>query len=212
MPARPARLVDRRPHHDALGAAAGGDEDLLAVQHPLVAVEHGGGAHARRIGAAARLGDRHRQRQVAPLRASARACRPPAAPRCRGRPRCGACAPSSRPRSAPMAISMRHHAPCRCRRSSRSPKRLMKLGGPSPRAARRAGTRARSRRSSARSCARRAPPRARRRGLRGRSSDEVEIDHRGLLASIVAALRPPRLRARRACARCGTTSRPGARG
>ena len=62
----PGRRVDRRPHHHALGAAAGGDEDLLAVEHPVVAVERRGGAHQRRIGAAARLGDRHRERSGRP--------------------------------------------------------------------------------------------------------------------------------------------------
>ena len=37
--ARPWLAVERRPHHDQLGAVAGGDEDLLAVEHVLVAVE-----------------------------------------------------------------------------------------------------------------------------------------------------------------------------
>jgi hypothetical protein len=31
--------VKRGPHHDQLGAIAGGDEDLLAVEHVLLAVE-----------------------------------------------------------------------------------------------------------------------------------------------------------------------------
>ena len=53
-------LVQRRPHHDVGGARAGGDEDLLAVDHVLIAVERGGGRDRGRVGAEARLGDRHR--------------------------------------------------------------------------------------------------------------------------------------------------------
>ncbi len=66
-PGAARRPVDRRPHDHAVGAAAGGDEDLLAVDHPLVAVERGRRPHQRRIRAAARLGDRHGEDHVAPL-------------------------------------------------------------------------------------------------------------------------------------------------
>ena len=54
------RLVQRRPHHDVGGARTGGDEDLLAVDDVLVAVEGRRGGHRRRVGAETGLGDGHR--------------------------------------------------------------------------------------------------------------------------------------------------------
>ena len=53
-------LVEGRPHHDAVGALAGGDVDLLAVDDVLVAVLAGGGLDVRGVRAGAGLGDRHR--------------------------------------------------------------------------------------------------------------------------------------------------------
>ncbi len=59
---RPAHgAVERGPDDDQVGAVAGGDEDLLAVEHVLVAVEVGGGADRGRVRARFRLGDRHRR-------------------------------------------------------------------------------------------------------------------------------------------------------
>ena len=60
----PGRLVDGRPHDDeSFGfhqrLVSGGTEDLRAVQHPMVAVAHGGRLNRRRVRAAAGLGDRH---------------------------------------------------------------------------------------------------------------------------------------------------------
>ena len=52
--------VERRPHDDEVGALAGGDVDLLAVEDVLVAVEDGGGADRGRVRARLGLGDRHR--------------------------------------------------------------------------------------------------------------------------------------------------------
>ena len=54
------RLVQRRPHHDVGGARTGGDEDLLAVDHVLVAVQRGGRRHRRRVRPEPRFGDGHR--------------------------------------------------------------------------------------------------------------------------------------------------------
>ena len=59
--ARPDGAVERRPDDDQVGAVAGGDEDLLAVEHVLVAVELGGGADRGRVRAGLGLGDRHRR-------------------------------------------------------------------------------------------------------------------------------------------------------
>ncbi len=42
------------------GARSGGDEDLLAVDHVLVAVDLGGGGYRGRVGAEAGFGDGHR--------------------------------------------------------------------------------------------------------------------------------------------------------
>ena len=68
---RPAqRLVERRPHHDVGGPRTGGDEDLLAVDDVLVAVEFGGRGHRGRVGAEARFGDRHRGPDSLPSRSS----------------------------------------------------------------------------------------------------------------------------------------------
>jgi hypothetical protein len=54
------RLVDRRPHDDVRRTLTGGDEDLLAVENPLVAVENGGGGHCGGVGTETRFGDGHR--------------------------------------------------------------------------------------------------------------------------------------------------------
>ena len=59
--ARPFDAVERGPDDDQVGAVAGGDEDLLAVEDVLVAVELGGGADRGRVRAGLRLGDRHRR-------------------------------------------------------------------------------------------------------------------------------------------------------
>jgi hypothetical protein len=52
--------VDGGHDHVDAGDAAVGDEDLLAVQDPVVAVADGPGAEAGDVGAGARLGDRER--------------------------------------------------------------------------------------------------------------------------------------------------------
>ncbi len=52
--------VERGPDDDEVGALAGGDVDLLAVEDVLVAVEHGGGANRGGVRAGLGLGDRHR--------------------------------------------------------------------------------------------------------------------------------------------------------
>ena len=52
-------LGDRQHDVDA-GRALARDEPLLAVQHPLVAVAHGGGAETGQVGAGVRLGQRPR--------------------------------------------------------------------------------------------------------------------------------------------------------
>ena len=52
-------LVERRPYDDGVGAFAGGDEDLLAVDDVVIAVETRGGVDVGRIGARFRLGDGH---------------------------------------------------------------------------------------------------------------------------------------------------------
>ena len=52
--------VDGGHDHVQAGDAAVGDEDLLAVQDPVVAVAHGPGAEAGDVGPGARLGDRER--------------------------------------------------------------------------------------------------------------------------------------------------------
>src|SRR5699024_285883 len=52
-------LVDGRPHDDVVGTGAGGDEDLGAVEHVLVAVEPRRGGHGGRVGAEVGLGDGH---------------------------------------------------------------------------------------------------------------------------------------------------------
>ena len=51
----PPGLV-HRDHPDAVGAVVAADEDLLAVDHVLVAVADGGGRHAGQVGAGAGLG------------------------------------------------------------------------------------------------------------------------------------------------------------
>ena len=56
----PARAVERGPDDDELGALAGRHEDLLAVEHVLVAVEHSRRAYRSRVRAGLGLGDRHR--------------------------------------------------------------------------------------------------------------------------------------------------------
>ena len=53
--------VQRRPHHHQLGALPGGHVDLLAVEHPLVAVLDGRGADRRRVRPRLGLGDGHRR-------------------------------------------------------------------------------------------------------------------------------------------------------
>ncbi len=64
-PGPPGRRVDRRPDHDeTLGIdqrlVPGRDEDLLPVEHPLVAIAYGGGANHRRHGRpGVRLGQGH---------------------------------------------------------------------------------------------------------------------------------------------------------
>ena len=50
--------VDGRDDDGHVGDAAVRDEDLGAVEHPLVAVQLGGGAQRAHVGAGARLGDR----------------------------------------------------------------------------------------------------------------------------------------------------------
>ena len=62
------RQIERRPHDDRVRALARGHEDLLAVEHPLLAVEARGRADRGRVGAGARLGDRHRDPLIAVLR------------------------------------------------------------------------------------------------------------------------------------------------
>ena len=52
-------FVQRGPDHDQIGALAGRDVDLLAVEDVLVAISHSGGAYRRRIRAAARFGNGH---------------------------------------------------------------------------------------------------------------------------------------------------------
>ena len=52
--------IERRPHHDQVGAVTGGDEDLLAVEDILVAVESGGRADRGGVRSRVGLGDRHR--------------------------------------------------------------------------------------------------------------------------------------------------------
>lgn len=51
--------VDRRPNDDVRRPRTGGDEDLLAIEHVLVAVEGGGGGDRGGVRAEARLGDGH---------------------------------------------------------------------------------------------------------------------------------------------------------
>ena len=53
--------VERGPDDDELGPVAGGDVDLLAVEHVLVAVEPRGRADRGRVRAGLGLGDRHRR-------------------------------------------------------------------------------------------------------------------------------------------------------
>ena len=60
-----AGLVQGGPHDDGVGAAAGGDVDLLAVDDVVVAVEHRGGRHRRGVRAEAGLGDGHRGPELA---------------------------------------------------------------------------------------------------------------------------------------------------
>src|SRR5437016_2313182 len=54
-----AKLRLDRGHHDVdVGDAAVGDEDLLAVDHPLAVFADGARLHRRHVGARVRLGDR----------------------------------------------------------------------------------------------------------------------------------------------------------
>ena len=54
----PSRLVRDGEHHHEVRDVAEGDEGLLAVDHPLVAVADGGGPDVARVRAGAGLGDR----------------------------------------------------------------------------------------------------------------------------------------------------------
>ena len=58
-------LVHGRPHDDVVGARAGGDEDLRAVDDVLVAIELRGRGHGGRVRTERRLGDGHRGPHVA---------------------------------------------------------------------------------------------------------------------------------------------------
>ena len=82
--ARPLRAVERRPDDDQVGALAGGDVDLLAVQDVLVAVELGRRADRRRVRAGLGLGDRHRRPAAAVALAAAPRLPPRRSPSCRG--------------------------------------------------------------------------------------------------------------------------------
>ena len=53
--------IERGPDHDQLGPVAGGHEDLLAVQHVLVALERCGRPDRRGVRSGLGLGDRHRR-------------------------------------------------------------------------------------------------------------------------------------------------------
>ena len=52
-------LVQRGPDHHSVGTFAGGDVDLLAVEHVVIAVLDRCGADRRRVRAATRFGNRH---------------------------------------------------------------------------------------------------------------------------------------------------------
>jgi hypothetical protein len=58
-------LVQRCPDHDMGGPRTRGDEDLLTVDHVLVAVVLGRRRHRGRVGTEARLGDGHRRPHLA---------------------------------------------------------------------------------------------------------------------------------------------------
>ncbi len=64
----PGALVDRRPNYNCVALNAGGHEDLVAVQHPLVAIEPRCGLDRLGVGADVRLGDRHGEQLIAPAR------------------------------------------------------------------------------------------------------------------------------------------------
>ena len=161
-------LVDGGPHHDeAPGhlarAFAGGAEDLGAVQHPLVAVELGGGLDRGGVASGVRLGDGHRapdrvavalegreEAQLLLVGAGRPRRRSRPAPRwaCAGRAR-------RRPSRAPRPA----RRPARSRRPRR--RRARPRGGPPSRTSRPTpwAGRAPGRRTSARSAASaRAPP------------------------------------------------------
>jgi hypothetical protein len=57
-PSEPFLGVGHGEHHHEVGLVAAGDEDLLAVDDPVVAVAHRTGLDVARVGAGARLGDR----------------------------------------------------------------------------------------------------------------------------------------------------------
>ena len=57
-PVRPARRIGARVDDQRLGFRAVGDEGLAAVEHVVVALAHRARAHAERVGAGARLGER----------------------------------------------------------------------------------------------------------------------------------------------------------
>ena len=62
------RLADRRPDDGAGAAHAVGNEDLVAIEHPLVPVEPGRGLDRLGVGTGPGFGDRHGEHQLPPPR------------------------------------------------------------------------------------------------------------------------------------------------
>ena len=80
--ARPRVGIERGPHHDGVAALAGGDEDLLAVEHVVVAVLARRRADRGRVAARVGLGDRHRRPLAREALRAAPRWRPRRWPRC----------------------------------------------------------------------------------------------------------------------------------
>ena len=135
LAARAERRVDGGDDDVDVGDAAVGDEDLGAVEDPLVAVALGGRLQALDVGAGLRLGDRvgaeldllaAAEALGNPLARSARACRRRRCRRRRGRSRRspGRCrrSPSGTPRPrSPASGPARRRPSAGCSRGRRSP-------------------------------------------------------------------------------------------
>ena len=188
---RPAELpVEGRPHHDGVGAVAGGDEDLLAVEDVLVAVEDRGRLDVRRVRAGAGLGDRHRRPRRRRSARAARRRRPRRSRSCRGPAAASRAAARRRPSTSPGSTSPRRgwcrsctepsssSDAARGRRWRRLPRtrRTRRARRSSPRACRAPwGTRARR----GRTCARSAAACSSRPGGPGRSASGTSSGRRG---------------------------------